>query len=291
MKALSPFLPDVPTLTSLFAGAGIVAAPESAESQRSRPRAVAASRPPPPRAETTPGVAPPPIPTGTPAIRFPVSTVVATIPSKGPLRASIPPFEPANGSGVHTAVTASGLHPTVSPSPRAHTGAPVAIPPSASGLHVVQVPNPVAAKPANDQLTDEAALQLIFGRRDRGAPPLQQRFEAFVDWLGTGVGAQGSFVADDDGLVLANRNAPDTYAVATVSLCHAEQSVLDYMPRPTEGTTTLELDDTNFLQVIRVDTVVGRLIVGVIVAAPLNRTICALVRRLMRIGVEWEAVR
>jgi hypothetical protein len=53
----------------------------------------------------------------------------------------------------------------------------------------------------------------------------------------------------------------------------------------------LELDETRYLQVIRVETVVGRLIIGVIVTAPLSRTICAMVRRLMRIGVEWEAVR
>ena len=47
---------------------------------------------------------------------------------------------------------------------------------------------------------------------------LQQRLEAFVDWLDVGVGALGSFVADADGLILASRNAPDTYAVATASL-------------------------------------------------------------------------
>ena len=263
MKALSPFLPDVPTLASLFAGAGIVASPESSERARAPSRPAAGARAP----ANARAAAPASAPAAAAAIRFPVSTVTATIPSKGPLRAAIPPIEPANGSGVHAI-------------------APAHIPPRVS----TTTPPAAAARPV-EPINDEAALHHIFGNRDRSAPPLQQRFEAFVDWLGTGVGSQGSFVADADGLILASRGAPDTYAVATVSLCHAEQSVLDYMPRPPEGTTTLELDDTRFLQVLRVETVVGRLIIGIIVAAPLSRTVCTMVRRLMKIGVEWEAVR
>jgi hypothetical protein len=291
MKALSPFLPDAPTLASLFAGAGVVIAAEANDRERSRPRAAGSNPPASSRlsqgtlASTVPVSPASATPTLPSTIRFPVSTVTATIPSKGPLRASIPPLEPANATtpgatpGATSGATSSGVH--VVP-PRAHTGsttppATVAVPPSAAA--------------ATEQLTDEAALQLMFGRRDRGAPPLQQRFEAFVDWLATGVGAQASFVADVDGLVLANRNVPETYVVAIASLSHAEQSVLDYMPRPQEGSTMLELDETRYLQVIRVETVVGRLIIGAIVAAPLSRTICAMVRRLMRIGVEWEAVR
>jgi hypothetical protein len=269
MKALSPFLPDVPTLASLFAGAGIVSSPESSERERAPSRPATGARP--PASARAPAPAASASPAASAQIRFPVSTVTAPIPSKGPLRAAIPatipPIEPANGSGVHAI-------------------APAHIPPRVSTTAA-----PAAATRPVEPINDEAALHHIFGNRDRSAPPLQQRFEAFVDWLGTGVGSQGSFVADADGLILASRGAPDTYAVATVSLCHAEQSVLDYMPRPPEGTTTLELDDTRFLQVIRVETVVGRLIIGIIVAAPLSRTVCTMVRRLMKIGVEWEAVR
>lgn len=267
MKALSPFLPDAPTLASLFAGAGVVAPAESGDRERSsRPRA----------SGTSPPVTAKPAAASVTPIRFPVSGV-AQIPSKGPLRASIPPLDGAvaSASGVHAIPTRSA---TIPPANQAAVAAAANATSSAAPL------------PA-EQLSDEAALQLIFGRRDRGAPPLQQRFEAFVEWLATGVGAQASFVADVDGLVLANRNVPETYVVATASLSHAEQSVLDYMPRPQEGTTALELDETRYLQVIRVDSVVGRLIVGAIVTTPLNRTICAMVRRLLRIGVEWEAVR
>lgn len=268
MKALSPFLPDAPTLASLFAGAGVVAPAESSERERSsRPRS----------SGTGPQVAVRPAATVTP-IRFPVSMVTAQIPAKGPLRAAIPPLDAANAQASAAPSPASSSSGAAAGSSRAST----TIPPAAS---------PAFAPLPAEQLSDEAALQLIFGRRDRSAPPLQQRFEAFVEWLATGVGAQASFVADVDGLVLANRNVPETYVVATASLSHAEQSVLDYMPRPQEGTTALELDETRYLQVIRVETVVGRLIVGAIVTAPLSRTICAMVRRLLRIGVEWEAVR
>lgn len=266
MMALSPFLPDVPTLASLFAGAG-VAAPPSEQSERER------SRPKPAGANPAAGRAAPPAngnSSAAPAlIRFPVSTVTAPIPTKGPLRASIPPLDGAAPTAVSIPASTAGA------SGRTTSTLTAVVPP--------QLPA--------ETLTDEAALHHIFGRRDRNAPPLQQRLEAFVDWLDVGVGALGSFVADADGLILASRNAPDTYAVATASLSHAEQSVLDYMPRPVEGSTTLELDDTRFLQVIRVESVTGRLLVGVIVTAPLTRTLCSMVRRLMRIGVEWEPVR
>lgn len=280
MKALSPFLPDAPTLASLFAGAGVVAPAESGDRERSsRPRATG----------TSPPVTAKPAAASVTPIRFPVSGV-AQIPSKGPLRASIPPLDGAvaSASGVHTIPARSA---TIPPANQAAVAAAVHATSVATSAATSNATSSAAAPLPAEQLSDEAALQLIFGRRDRGAPPLQQRFEAFVEWLATGVGAQASFVADVDGLVLANRNVPETYVVATASLSHAEQSVLDYMPRPQEGTTALELDETRYLQVIRVDSVVGRLIVGAIVTTPLNRTICAMVRRLLRIGVEWEAVR
>jgi hypothetical protein len=271
MKALSPFLPDALTLASLFAGVGVGLPAEANDRERASPRASLSGTPAAGRRAHAAPVIPVAPSAGVSPIRFPVSTVPASIPSRGTMRTSIPPLDPANTAN------AGSVH--IAP-PRAPTGA--------------TMPPPTLAMPQAaiaEQLTDEAALQLMFGRRDRGAPPLQQRFEAFVDWLATGVGAHASFVADVDGLVLANRNVPETYVVATASLSHAEQSVLDYMPRPQEGSTMLELDETRYLQVIRVETVVGRLIIGAIVAAPLNRTICAMVRRLMRIGMEWEAVR
>lgn len=273
MKALSPFLPDVPTLASLFAGAGIAApAAEPTERERPRPRSAGTSPPAVRGAAPAPGGVPPPT-----QIRFPVSTVTAPAP-KPPLRASIPPLDTSATPATPSSVAIP--HPV---STSASSG-PVRAP---SGVLTAVVPPQLAA----ETLTDEAALHHIFGRRDRNAPPLQQRIDAFVDWLSVGVSALGSFVADADGLILASRNVPDTYAVATASLSHAEQSVLDYMPRPAEGSTTLELDDTRFLQVVRVESIIGKLIVGVIVTAPLTRTLTSMVRRLMRIGVEWEAVR
>jgi hypothetical protein len=265
MKALSPFLPDVPTLTSLFAGAGIAApSSEPSERERSRPR-FASTTPPPIGRAATPIAGAVAAPTH---IRFPVSTVTAPAPVQAPLRTTIPPLDPSGAAAGSIAVASA---PT-----RAPTGVLTAV-----------VPPQLAA----EALSDEAALQHIFGRRDRSAPPLQQRIDAFVDWLGVGVNALGSFVADVDGLILASRNVPDTYAVAVATLSHAEQSVLDYIPRPVEGSTTLELDDKRYLQVIRVESVIGKLLVGVIVAAPLTRTLTSMVRRLMRIGMEWEAVR
>ncbi|MEZ4360563.1 MAG: hypothetical protein R3B48_10295 [Kofleriaceae bacterium] len=140
------------------------------------------------------------------------------------------------------------------------------------------------------ELSDEELLRQIF-RRD-GAAPLstRERLSAFVDWLVKSVGAQACFVADADGLLLVNRDVPETYVIATVSLSHAEQGILAYLPRHTEGTTTMELDDNSALHILRADTSLGKLIVGLIVPSPLSRAKCAQLRRLLHAGSAWETV-
>jgi hypothetical protein len=259
MKALSPFLPDVSTLTELFASAGIgaiIAPPRPVDPSSTGPRGASAAAPP-----SSAGSA-----EALPRIRFPAHAPSIEVPAKGPARAGI--AEPAPRGQASAPPPAAA--PTLTPAARPLTSAPPA---------------------ASDSLSDEVALRQIFGSNERAALPLQRRLEGFVEWLGGAVAARAAFVADADGLVLANRNAPESYVVATASLSHAEDTVLkSYIPRPLEGTTTMDLDENHFLQVIRVDTVVGRLVVGLIVAGPLSRSACAMVRRLLRLGVEEERV-
>jgi hypothetical protein len=232
MKAPSPFLPDVPTLASLFEGAGIaMTEPGFHVGPSTRDRMATMSR-------LAPSAAPPPF-------RFPISTITAGASAES-IRAAMPLARMA--SAASTPLAAAGP----------------------------------------DLQNDEAALRHMAGHGDQGAPVVQRRIEGFVDWLGPAVGARCVFVADTDGLVLANLNTPENYVIATASLSHAEQNVRNYLPRPLESSTTMELDETSFLQVIRVDTIMGRLMVGLVVAGPLSRTACAMVRRLLRRGVEVE---
>jgi hypothetical protein len=167
--------------------------------------------------------------------------------------------------------------PDLAPPPRSADARPPAL--------AAPRPEPTELQPVN-----AAAFRHLYGGGKRELS-LQQRLEAFVEWLGNEQQAAASFVADADGLLLANRNVPETYVIATVSLSHAEQGLMSYLPRPVEGATTMELDDRNALQVLRVDTMIGKLIVGLIVAAPLSRARCAQMRSVLRLGVEWEAVR
>ncbi len=149
-------------------------------------------------------------------------------------------------------------------------------------------PAPAIAPEPRGLGSDEDALREIFGRE--GAS-LQQRIEAFVTWLSRGAAAVAAFVADADGLILANRNAAEAYAEAVASVLHNEEAAFRSTPLPAERSTVIELSDSRFLQVIRVDTAAGRLVVGVVGEEPLSRATCSQVRRVLRKGVDTESTR
>lgn len=147
---------------------------------------------------------------------------------------------------------------------------------------------PIAAPAAHPLGSDEDALREMFGREGGS---LQQRIEAFVTWLSRGACAAAAFVADADGLILANRNAAEAYAEAVASVLHNEEAAFRSTPLPTERSTLIELSDNRFLQVIRVATGAGRLVVGLVGQEPLSRATCAQVRRVLRRGVDTESTR
>jgi hypothetical protein len=273
MKALSPFLPDVSTLSELFASAGIASSLPSARAGAAlRGAALGGARADPGPSAVSPAG-------GLPLIRFPSRAPTIT-------RAGTPAVAPSSSPALEVPTKGPARAVVAEPAPR---GPASTAPAPAPNAHSERTAPSAPAPAANDALSDEVALRQIFGQNERATLPLQRRLEGFVEWLGGAVAARAAFVADADGLVLANRNAPESYVVATASLSHAEDTVLkSYIPRPPEGTTTMDLDETHFLQVIRVDTVVGRLVVGLIVAGPLSRSACAMVRRLLRLGVEEE---
>lgn len=63
-----------------------------------------------------------------------------------------------------------------------------------------------------------------------------------------------------------------------------------YVPRPSEGTTVVDLDGTNVLQIIWANTSVGRLAVGLVLAEPLGRALAAAARRVLQMSVERKEV-
>jgi predicted regulator of Ras-like GTPase activity (Roadblock/LC7/MglB family) len=117
---------------------------------------------------------------------------------------------------------------------------------------------------------------------------LEYRLNAYLAWLKSSFGARGSFVVDGDGLVLANRDTPETHTLATVAMGHAQRMVREYVGTATEGNTMIEVDEATVLQLIHADTRDGRLGVGLVLSSPLDRPKSDLVRRMLRKVVGWE---
>lgn len=119
---------------------------------------------------------------------------------------------------------------------------------------------------------------------------LEQRLDQLLLWLVGSTGAFAAFVADGEGLALANRHAPESYLVATAALGIAERAMSEYVPRPQEGSTVIDLDGTNVLHIIWASTSAGRLAVGLVLAAPLDRALAAKARRILRKAVERKGM-
>jgi len=131
----------------------------------------------------------------------------------------------------------------------------------------------------------DAAAPMSFNIEVRGET-LEARLDSLLLWLVGSTGGFAAFVADAEGLALANRHAPESYLVATAALAIAERAMSEYVPRPSEGTTVIELDGANVLQIIWANTTAGRLAVGLVLAEPLGRTLVSAARRVLQLSVE-----
>ncbi len=132
-------------------------------------------------------------------------------------------------------------------------------------------------------LATEAAMQ-------RGA--VDERLSAYLSWLHSSLGATAAFVVDADGLMLANRDTPDDCVLASVIfLGNAERMLRVAGLSVSEGNAMVELNGSHILQLIRVETRVGRLGVGLMLSSPVDRRKADLVRRMLRKVMEWESPR
>jgi hypothetical protein len=120
---------------------------------------------------------------------------------------------------------------------------------------------------------------------------IEQRVEMLVDWLMGSTASYSAFVADSEGLALANRNAPDNYVAATAMIGRAQHLLDSYVPAPVDGATSMELDDGNTLQIVWVSTDAGRLAAGMVLSQPLARPFCVTVRNMVRAAVANEETR
>jgi predicted regulator of Ras-like GTPase activity (Roadblock/LC7/MglB family) len=132
------------------------------------------------------------------------------------------------------------------------------------------------------ELANEAAMQ-------RGA--VDERLSAYLSWLRSNLGASAAFVVDADGLVLANRDTPEDCQLASVVLGNAEHMLRGRGSSTSEGNAMVELNDSQVLQLIRAETRVGRLGVGLMLSGPVDRRKADLVRRMLRKVMEWESPR
>src|SRR5262249_61646557 len=120
---------------------------------------------------------------------------------------------------------------------------------------------------------------------------IEQRLAVLVDWLMGSTASYSAFVADSEGLALANRNAPDNYIAVTALIGRAQHLLDEYVPAPVDGATSMELEDGNTLQIVWASTDAGRLAAGMVLPQPLARTICVAVRNMVRAAVANEEVR
>ena len=118
--------------------------------------------------------------------------------------------------------------------------------------------------------------------------PIELRLESVLQWLIGNTGAFAAYVADTDGLPLVNRHAPETYVAATASLAQAQEQVSHFVETPVDGTTSIDIHDQNVLEVIWAPTSVGRLALGLVLAAPLERSLAAAARHMVQLAVDPE---
>jgi hypothetical protein len=120
---------------------------------------------------------------------------------------------------------------------------------------------------------------------------IEQRLAVLVDWLMGSTASYSAFVADSEGLALANRNAPDNYIAVTALIGRAQHLLDEFVPAPVDGATSMELEDGNTLQIVWASTDAGRLAAGMVLPQPLARTICVAVRNMVRAAVANEEAR
>ncbi len=180
----------------------------------------------------------------------------------------------------------SGKHAVAAPAPReTETIAAVASEPSPPPRAPTATAD-LSLPPMAD--SDETLAAEVFGKsahRD-----LSTRLDQFLGWMVGSTGAFGAFVADAEGLPLVSRNVPETYVAALGPLSRANETIARFMPSPSAGSITVEVDAQHVLEIVWAQVPTGVLGVGLVLAAPLDSGTVRRVRRVTELTFQQGGV-
>ena len=111
------------------------------------------------------------------------------------------------------------------------------------------------------------------------ADPVERRLEAVLGWVMETTGAVSAFVADGDGLSLANRGTPVDTIAATACLSDVRDRLRPFVGDGVDGRIAVELRDEKHLELIWGATSVGRIAIGLVMTEPLERKRVEAIRR------------
>lgn len=136
--------------------------------------------------------------------------------------------------------------------------------------------------------SDEMLSAEVFGKT---APAdLSGRLDQFLAWMVGSTGAYGAFVADAEGLPLVTRNVPETYVAALGPLSRASETIARFMPNPSAGSITVEVDAQHVLEIIWAQAPTGVLGVGLVLAGALDGRTVRRVRRVTELTFQGGGV-
>lgn len=99
---------------------------------------------------------------------------------------------------------------------------------------------------------------------------LAERLEVYAESVRGATGAYSAFVADAQGLPLVSRHGSDDQIAITAALDRALAPIRESLRGSPQGSVAVEIDRSNVLQVIWVNTELGRYVVGLVLPQSLG---------------------
>jgi hypothetical protein len=141
-------------------------------------------------------------------------------------------------------------------------------------------------RPAVPAIPDETLAAQIFGN---GPASLDVRLNRLLEYASRTLQASAAFIADPDGLTVASLRSTDALAAVTAPLSGVQEKISAFVPTPKDGATMMELEEQQgVLQLVWAATAAGRLAMGMVLPAPLDRASTRKLRRLVQLAVDMK---
>ncbi len=124
--------------------------------------------------------------------------------------------------------------------------------------------SPSSAPPPPSSIVDQGEELAVRGN-------LQQRLEAFLDWLPSVVPHTGAFVADQQGLALAERKASPAVIAAAAAMADQWHGIQNDFALAGDGGLAIELGEEGQLFVVPARATWGSICVGLVSSTRLDR--------------------